>query len=457
MNIPSFSSRANNSITEAVMFFDETGIAKEMLYGEFEAVLDNVVGISDFAGQEVRAAFLLIDSKLHVQAACFFLIKFETDGSADPNWNIPLRHLVDQASKGPDLGGGSIRLVCRSQCPISWHERDLWDPIVRDDFNFFHQIKIAVKENRLGLLEEKEPLTAAVEENIATSSLAFASDDAVRDTLLRQFRQEYKRRVASLKEDFRLQLAALKTQHEEQLKEIRNSQQAALTESQEGLQSIKALLKDEKRRTQHLQSQLVDQLSAVEALRNEVANQSNVGNDALEALRHQYEVELSARLEQSTQELKEHLERREVELFYRDEQINSLRDEIVRVRQERDALIGGSGDQLIKQMTTAGITFVAYHPGLDYLTVPPSDIPTYLESPYAYVAERCGVSEEAYQKWLDHYQLPVCNHVDSDKQRCGFPVVKVNRPSHFVADESDRCSRHSPHSDVIHNVMKFRR
>jgi hypothetical protein len=457
MNTTSFSSRTSNSITEAVLFFDETGIAKEMLYGEFEAVLDNVVGINDFAGREMRAVYLLIDGKLHIQAVCFFLISFEKDGSADKRWNIPLRHLVDQAGRGLDLGGGPIRLACRSQCPVSWHERHLWDPVAINDRNPFHLLKIAVKENRLGILEPEEPKPSATDAPVVVSGQALASVDEVRDTLSRQFRQEYKRRVASLREDYRLRLAAMKTQFEEEAESARRAQQSLLAESQEGLQSVKALLKDEKRRNQQLQNQLDDQLVAVEQLRSGLAGKGDVDSDSIEALRHQYEVELSARLEQATLELKEHLDRREVELFYRDEQISALRDEMVRLRQERDALIGGGGDQLLKQLTSAGITFVAYHPGLDYLTIPPADIPLYLESPYAYVAERCGVSEDAYQRWLAHYQLPVCNYTDEQGQRCGLPVTKVSRPSLFVSDESDRCMRHSPHGSVIGNVMKLRR
>jgi len=457
MNTSSFSARTSSTTYEAVLFFDETEIVKEMLYGEFEAVLDNVVGVNDFAGHEVRAVYLLIDSKLQIQAACFFLINFEKDGSADKRWNIPLRHLVDQAGKGPDLGAGPIRLACRSQCPVSWHERHLWDPVPVNQQNPFNLLKRAIKENRLGILEIHEPEPVASSSPVVLSGDGLASVDDVRETLSRQFRHEYKRRVAALKEDYRLQIAGIKNQFEEELQSVRRSQHAVLVESQDGLQSVKALLRDEKRRNQQLQSQLDDQLAAVEQLRVEISHQNGVDGEALDALRHQYEVELSGRLEQATQELKEHLDRREVELFYRDEQIGSLRDEIIRIRDERDALIGGGGDQLLKQLTGAGITFVAYHPGLDYLTIPPADIPVYLESPYAYVAERCGVTETDYLQWLQHYQLPVCNHSDEHGHRCGLPVSKVNRPGHFVAGESDRCSRHTPQAKVIGNVMKLRR
>jgi hypothetical protein len=457
MNMSSFSSRTSGTTNEAVLFFDETGIVKEMLYGEFEAVLDNVVGISDFAGREIRAVYLLIDNKLRIQSACFFLIGFEANGSADKRWNIPLRHLVDQAGKGPDLGAGPIRLACRSQCPVSWHERHLWDPAPIDGANPMHLLKVAIKANRLGLLEEIEPPQSDVPQTVAVSGQALASVDEVRETLSRQFRQEYKRRVASMKDDFRLRLGAMKTQFEEQLQSIRRAQQGVLAEAQDGIRAVKELLRDEKRRNQQLQSQLDDQLNAVENLRNDMAQRGDVDADAMAALRHQYEVELSGRLEQATQELKEHLDRREVELFYRDEQIGSLSDEIVRVRQERDALIGGGGDQLLKQLTSAGITFVSYHPGLDYLTIPPADIPTYLQAPYAYVAERCGVSEQDYQSWVTHHELPVCNHANEQGHRCGLPVSKVNRPSHFISGESDRCSKHSPQGQVIGNVMKLRR
>ena len=36
---------------EAIVFFEDGGVSKEMTYSEFEAILDGVVGMDDFAGR----------------------------------------------------------------------------------------------------------------------------------------------------------------------------------------------------------------------------------------------------------------------------------------------------------------------------------------------------------------------------------------------------------------------
>ena len=94
------------ALTEAVVFFKDDSVAKEMFFSEFEAVLDDVVGIADFAGDEVQAAFVQIEDSLKILGAVFFTISFDTRGRVTGNWNIPLRHLLDHASlvSPPTLG-----------------------------------------------------------------------------------------------------------------------------------------------------------------------------------------------------------------------------------------------------------------------------------------------------------------------------------------------------------------
>ena len=40
---------------EAVVFFEDGAVSKEMTYSEFEAILDGVVGMDDFAGDTLKA------------------------------------------------------------------------------------------------------------------------------------------------------------------------------------------------------------------------------------------------------------------------------------------------------------------------------------------------------------------------------------------------------------------
>ena len=137
--------------TEAILFFDRKGVSKEMTYSEFEAVLDGVVGINDLAGEDVRAAYVMVNGNLKVVAAVLFKIGFDRQGYADKSWNIPLRHLADSTGRGPDMGAGPIRLACKSQCPVKWQQDKLWDPVMSAENNTFVKLRDAIANNRLCL------------------------------------------------------------------------------------------------------------------------------------------------------------------------------------------------------------------------------------------------------------------------------------------------------------------
>jgi hypothetical protein len=108
------STRDIGVVHHAVVFFDANVVVKEMLQVEFEAVLDQVVGLSEFAGREINACFLRINQRLQIVGAVFFLVDFDTRGYVNRSWNVPIEHLIENAGRGPDLGGGRIRLACTS-------------------------------------------------------------------------------------------------------------------------------------------------------------------------------------------------------------------------------------------------------------------------------------------------------------------------------------------------------
>ena len=78
--------------SEAIVFFEDGVVSKEMTYSEFEAILDGVVGMDDFAGDTLKAAFVVVNGRLKVTAAVLFRIGFDRQGYADRSWNLPLRH-----------------------------------------------------------------------------------------------------------------------------------------------------------------------------------------------------------------------------------------------------------------------------------------------------------------------------------------------------------------------------
>ncbi len=148
-------------MAEAVLFFNDSGVCKEMLYPEFEALLDGLVRMPEYADRQMHLAYVLINPRLQARAAVFFYLDFDEQGGADTGWNLPLRNLAERAGRGPDMGGGPIRLACRSQCPVSWHQMHLWDPESSAGRNHFVLIRDALRRNQLGLLVDEEP--AAVE------------------------------------------------------------------------------------------------------------------------------------------------------------------------------------------------------------------------------------------------------------------------------------------------------
>jgi hypothetical protein len=60
---------------EAVIFFADGEIRREMLYPEFEALLDCVVPIRDFAGKTLEAAYVRLDARLAPVTVVLFLIR----------------------------------------------------------------------------------------------------------------------------------------------------------------------------------------------------------------------------------------------------------------------------------------------------------------------------------------------------------------------------------------------
>ena len=161
-------------LTEAVMFFAERGICKEMLFPEFEALLDGLVASPEFADETVEAAFVQINSRLQVRAAVFFTLDFDLDGYVNRLWNMPLRQLAEKAERGPDMGGGPIRLVCLGYNKQPNYRPLLWKPGQRAGTNDLALIKDAVKRNTLGILGQDEEEIGI----IATERLQVAAEDS---------------------------------------------------------------------------------------------------------------------------------------------------------------------------------------------------------------------------------------------------------------------------------------
>jgi len=457
------STREQGVMHQAVVFFDGDQLVKEMLQVEFEAVLDQVVGLPEFAEREICACFLRIDQRLQIVGAVFFLADFDARGYVDRSWNVPLQHLLDNAGRGPDLGAGRIRLACRSQCSVPWHARQLWDPVLEGENNSLRQMQQAVKRNRLGLTvdvpelrydEVSHPplLGEMVGGDHANTAASAEFERQITERINRRLQQDYRNKVTAMQEGQLLQVATLKSALQTQIDQVHQHYQVQVAQFKEALLSTKKLFRDEKQRTLQLKEKLAAQLDEFQRAREESQQSAVAARDQehaksqqaqLQQMQQQFAVELKARIEQASAELKEMLEMREVELFYREEQLGTLRDEIARLRQERERFITQGGDSVLQQLVESGVAFVAYQPGVDAMSIPLTDIPRYLDEPAVYVAEQCSVGIDQYRRWLDHHELPVCGAMSSPDTICGEPIEKVERPHQFIAGVSDRCHQHS--------------
>jgi len=449
------------SVYEAVLFFSDGDIVKEMLYSEFEAVLDHVVDVQEFASQEISAVFVTLTGQLGVTATVFFRLGFNAKGEADKNWNLPLRHLADVASRGPDLGVGAIRLACRSQCPIPWHQRHMWDPIMKPEKNSFAAIRDAIRRNRLGLLMEDPPMQAApsyqpqiiprnfVEPPVlipmATQQVQPVAAPIAAPAERPAFSQLRRDRAARELKQLRLQLRMQNTSGQDELMQLARSHQAEVSGSRTQMEKLLLAMQHEQERYNQLKEKFAQQGEEFQLAREQFLDQidevKELESSQIAMLKRKFELEMRSRIESQTAQMKEMLDMREVELFYREEQISTLREEVTELRQEKLRLLREGGDKYVEKLHNAGLTFVAYHPGVGHITIPLDDMGRYLDSPTAYAAETCFVTEEHYRQWLEHYQTPVCGHRDG-KHNCDRAVQRVDSPSKFIAGKSDRCGEH---------------
>lgn len=460
--------------TEAIMFFDDGEVVKEMLYPEFEAILDHVVGINEFKGQKVKAAYVKISSELKITDIVLFYLDFDNSGYVDKSWNIPLSHLSENAAKGPDLGAGPVRLACRSQCPVSWHQRSLWDPDAHAGNKTIKQLVSAAKRNKLGLTIIEDPGTqefAAVSKQDLQKALAGKSSGAsghvadmeaveaeVSERLSNKFKAELKEKISALQEEHRLRVATMKSEAQEHVEKLQALYRSETEKTKEALKTTKQLFAEEKHKNLQLKKTLDEQALELNKVRKgfqeQLSSSEAISREQLLELEAKFEAEAKAKIDKAKAELEEMLNMREVELFYRDEQVGRLNAEITELRQEKQNLLGG--DRVLQRLVDNGITFVAYQPGVEPLSIPVPDIATYLEAPMDYVAEKSSVDTERYKQWIAHIELPVCSHHDSSGAICGEPLAKVEKPGRFIAGESDRCARHTRGADTLNTLMKAR-
>ena len=446
----------DDELGRAIFFFSPDGkICREMHGAEFEAILDGYVPLKEWRNKDIRAAFVEIDSSYIVHTAVFFVVGFTEGGEVDPDWNLPLDAIARSASEGPDLGAGPIRFACASQCPIHHFKNYLWDPDLHKTRGTLVTLKRAAKANKLSI-QFREP----TEEKQAhmSSQEALISAGIIEKRLTEQIRREYTKelrdQMAQLIKEQRLQENTSAHEMKGELQKLKTEYANQMEDYRQLLEAKEIELADEQARNKNLQVTIDGQATKIEGLReyfeHKLEKSEGEETEQLQRLKDNYAIEIQAKVEAATTELKQMLEMREVELLYRNERESQLHEEITRLRQENQELLGNSGDQLMQKMMAKGISFVTYQPGAGHVTIPASEMFRFMENPLAYAAESCGVKEEHYKAWLEHYQAPVCTASLEGDQSCGENIDRIGEPAEFHIGVGDRCDQHKELKGASH-------
>lgn len=139
---------------EVVLFLQNQFVCKELHFSDFKEIISGKKSYPEFALKTIKSAYIQVNQQFDIVAMVLFKLDFDSDGNALESFNLPLQVLAQQTGLGPRLAGQRFRLACRSQCPISWHQHALWDPI-DNPLDELKAMKSIVKLNRLHLFNTK--------------------------------------------------------------------------------------------------------------------------------------------------------------------------------------------------------------------------------------------------------------------------------------------------------------
>jgi hypothetical protein len=358
-----------------------------------------------------------------VRGLVFFRIYFDESGRADSHWNIPVETLACKGSAGPDMGAGPIRLVCRSLCPEERYRSDMWDPDMTPGSNHFQSIRKAVTANHL-----KFRLRAAsAEDQIPVLRTALGKPDA--EVAAREATAQ-RNRLAHMIREQRLRIKTLQSAHKDSLAALQREHRLERQAWQEEKAELERAMERNRLESGKLRKRLERRDLQVAELREQLEALRAASQEAPRGM------EEAARAEVVL--LREQLDRKQREL-----------DNLGETTRELEQAVREAGNQvpdedgLIRHLKDQKVFLVGYHAGVGHLTLPFSDLRRYFDNPTGYAAEKCGISEPDYRRWLEHYENPVCRAAGKKTgQTCGQPVMRVSQPAEFEPGVHDRCDKH---------------
>ncbi|BCD98439.1 hypothetical protein [Marinagarivorans cellulosilyticus] len=425
-----FSSREDSQ--SAVLFFAPEGVVKELLYSEFEALLEGFTPEIEWAGRDAKAVYLELSPDLKPKSAVFFKLSFDDEGWVEASWNVPLVNLARTAQPGPNLGAGAMRTATAKQCPDARYTEMLWAPDLGAGSKILEWIQGAIAVNRLGLSRQAVAEDPAQEAQAGVGQASGISAGV--EAQLAQLLQNQMLGANGMAQTM-AQLEQTKTEYEQKLATL----QVQLADQVRQFDSAKEQLATLEQSVAGKEKKLAEVREYYEL---KLEKTKGCESDYIRALREHYETEASEQVANAESEYKELLNWREVELMYRAERESQLHEEITKLRLRIAELEQTSGNDVLHKLSDKGITFMTYQVGLGHIAIPADDIALYLANPIGFVAAFCNVTQAVYLDWLAHFHAPVCRAQDSNGEYCGVDVMRIDSPEQYLPGASDCCDKH---------------
>jgi hypothetical protein len=444
---------------EMIFFFSGADVVRACHFSEFESLKDGAARLSEFSSEVVHAVYTKIGENKAIQGLVFFSFVVDADGKIDPDWDVPLQQLVDVAGRGPNLGGGQILLVSRSQCPNSLHQNSLWEPK--------EETLLAVRQvvaKRLGAIEAPaEPSQVNLEKTLRhyrNEVITYKnqmqamqqemeklrllneqkSDKGEAEKLKRQLRnlqQTHKQR----EETVRLHTARINLKNK-QLHEQTQTYAVKIQQYQQQNALLKNTLKTHKTELEarNKSESAKRELAAIEAAAVEAAAIETAANEAAAAIEtaavkvNDISVAAFEGGDSSFSgafNLGEQLA--EIVAQERNSHDTQARIQMLEAQLVREPVSKES--VLLEQVRELGGVVMVYHPGAGHINIPIDELEEYVSNPLSVAARHSQVSEAQYRRWLAH-------QADLSCINCRKQIAGVDMPADFVTGQSDYCEEH---------------
>jgi hypothetical protein len=480
---------------EAVLFFSARGrIIKQMMYMEFEAVLDGVVGLEEFADQTVLALYIEVNDCLEINACVTFTVSFDEDGNADSQWNLPLRRMAYLSERTVPCRHYKVRVFTAQENTQSSYTDYLWSfEQLNSADRVLDSAATAVERNTLGLLGEKK-----VDEELSCEAHPPADTTPVPDVAVTtQYPSSTQSHSPSVPPsahhypqsghqqsdhvfsntghshnipnvqhpmrpvgggpgpfqsstltaiDVQALQAEIKQQYVNEMANFKISTERLVNELQLQIERLKGKLKSTLAESEAHREHIKEQSDEIRHLRGII-------DEKMPRMKQKYKTETAQLKKRYRHQLESLIARYSDEqagltstlskqISEKDDALHNLSEELCALRRDKMRLMMNGADGFFQKIKESGLKVVAYHPGAGHLTIPIDDLNEYIQDTPAYVAKQCGVSTETYLEWKQHNESLSCTFPLNSEQSCPERLVPVTSPKQFVSGISDRCQKH---------------